>query len=110
MNKHAWWAWAIKNSVCVICWTILAVVFNDWRIALVSILFMSSLKTDNSLHYIICDKCGIHSPYAQSYNEAIEKARAAGWIIRKNGTKWDDRCPECQKMDLKEEYKNYELL
>lgn len=33
-DKHTWWAWAIKNSVCVICWTGLAIWFNHWWIAL----------------------------------------------------------------------------
>ena len=30
MNKGAWLAWAIKNSICVICWTVLSIVFNKW--------------------------------------------------------------------------------
>jgi hypothetical protein len=29
MNKSAWWAWAIRNSVCVICWTTLAIVLTS---------------------------------------------------------------------------------
>lgn len=39
MNKNAWWAWAIKNSICVICWTALAIIFHKWWIALFAALF-----------------------------------------------------------------------
>lgn len=45
MNTSVYWAWAIKNSICVICWTVLAVVFNTWWIALFGALFLSDLKT-----------------------------------------------------------------
>lgn len=46
MNKSAWWAWAIGNSVCVICWTTLAIVFNKWWICLFSMLFLCFLQTE----------------------------------------------------------------
>lgn len=46
MNKSVYWAWAIKNSVCVIAWVVLAIMFNKWWIALFAILFMSELKED----------------------------------------------------------------
>lgn len=45
MNKSVWWAWAIKNSICMICWTILAIVFNKWWIALFDLLFLSYFQT-----------------------------------------------------------------
>ena len=77
MNKSMIWAWAIKNSICVICWTVLAVVFNKWWIALFGLLFLSGLTTKHK-SYIVCDKCGKHSEYADSYNEALDKAKAAG--------------------------------
>lgn len=95
MNKNMIWAWAIKNSICVICWTILAIVFNKWWIALFGLLFMSSLKTKYK-NYRVCDNCGKHSPYADSYNEALEKAKEAGWVHYTEGNK--DYCPECQKL------------
>lgn len=44
MNKHIYWAWAVKNSVCVICWTALAAFFGKWWIALFAALFLSDLK------------------------------------------------------------------
>ena len=34
MNKDIWWAWALKNSISIVCWTILAIYFNKWWIAL----------------------------------------------------------------------------
>lgn len=96
-NKHAWWMWALQNSIYVICWTILAVVFHKWWIALFAALFVSSLET-KSLHryFRICDKCGKRSPDADDYNGAIDKAKAAGWVVRKTPDGWDDRCPDCQ--------------
>ena len=45
MNKHAYWAWAVHNSVDIICWTILACFFGKWWIALFSAFFWSSLKS-----------------------------------------------------------------
>lgn len=48
MNKSVWWAWAIKNSICTICWVVLAIVFNKWWIALFGLLFLSSLQTETT--------------------------------------------------------------
>ena len=65
MNKTLIWAWAIKNSVAIIAWAALAIVFNKWWIALFGILFISDLETKYK-NYKVCDKCGKHSPYADS--------------------------------------------
>lgn len=46
MNNHIYWAWAVKNCVCVICWTALAVVFGRWWIALFGALFLTSLTSN----------------------------------------------------------------
>lgn len=94
MNKSMIWAWAIKNSICVICWTMLAIVFNKWWVALFGALFLSGLQTQHK-NYRVCDKCGKHSPYADSYNEALEKARSIGWIhnVKDNS----DYCPDCKE-------------
>lgn len=100
MNKHIVWAWAVKNSVNVICWTALAIIFGEWWIALFAALFISDMKTATKTAtktYRICDGCGRHSPYADSHNEALEKAAAEGWITRKNGSEWEDYCPDCQR-------------
>ena len=94
MNKDVLWAWVIKNSIAVLTWATLAVVFNKWWIALFAILFLSSLTTKR--YYRICDKCGKHSPYADSYNEALDNAKEAGWIHYVEGNK--DYCSECRAM------------
>lgn len=94
MSKSAWLAWAIKNSICVICWVVLAIVFDKWWIALFGALFMSSVQTKH-MHYRVCDKCGKHSEYAETYDKALEKAKASGWV-HYDGTN-TDYCPDCQK-------------
>lgn len=93
MSNHILWTWAIKNSICVICWTVLAIIFDKWWIALFMALFMNGLETKYKT-YRICDKCGKHSPYANSHNEALEKAKEAGWVHYVDGNK--DYCPDCQ--------------
>ena len=100
MNKSAWWAWAVRNSICIICWTALAIIFNKWWIALFAGLFINSLQTGvTGGYYQICDKCGRHSPYAVTRNEAISKAEELGWIHSVVDNK--DYCPNCQKTGVK---------
>ena len=54
MDKDILWAWVIKNSVALLAWVALAVVFNKWWIALFSILFMSGYKQNISvIEYVI---------------------------------------------------------
>lgn len=93
MDKNIYVATLFKNSICVICWTILAIVFDKWGIALFALLFMTGVHT-NHYSYRVCDKCGKHSPYANSYNEALEKAKEAGWIHCADSNR--DYCPDCQ--------------
>lgn len=95
MNKNTMWACAIQNAICVACFTILAIIFHQWWIALFAGLFLtfpSAIKQ----YYRICDGCGKHSPYAESYNEALDKAKTAGWAHYVDGNK--DYCPECSKI------------
>lgn len=94
-NKHITWAWAFKNSIVMMCWTALALHFEKWWIAIFACLCFSELKTSLG-KYRICDNCGKHSPYANSHNEALDKAKEAGWITVRKGDKWEDYCPECQ--------------
>lgn len=98
---NIYWAWTFKNSVDIICWTILAIHFNKWWVALFAVFFVSGFKT-NIGNYRICDGCGKHSPYADSHNEALDKAKEAGWIHIVEGNK--DYCPNC-KESIKEEVK-----
>ena len=96
--KNILWAWVIENSVCVICWTVLAIVFNKWWIALFAMLFISSLKTNSQKYYYrICDKCGEHNKYAYTYDEALKKAKEDGWVHYEDGNK--DYCPDCQEIE-----------
>lgn len=44
MDNQMWWAWAIKNSVSLICWTALAIFFNKWWIALFALFFLSDVR------------------------------------------------------------------
>lgn len=46
MNKSFIWAWAFKNIVAIVAWAVLAILFNKWWIALFSLLFISSIKTE----------------------------------------------------------------
>ena len=43
-NNHIVWAWAVKNSVDMICWTALAIIFGKWWIALFAAAFVSNVK------------------------------------------------------------------
>ena len=96
-DKNIWWAWAIKNSVVILAFTTLSIVFSKWWIVLFSALFMSYPKFVHR-YYRICDGCGKHSSYAESYNEALDKAKEDGWTHFKNDNgKEEDYCPECQK-------------
>lgn len=92
MNKTIVWV-MLKNSICVICWTALAIIFNKWWVALFGVLFLTSYET-RSNYFRICDKCGKRSPSASDYNEALDKAMAAGWLhITESNS---DFCPCCR--------------
>lgn len=93
MDKNLYWSIAIKNSIVIICWTALAIIFHKWWIASFAAFFMTSYKTKHQ-YYRVCDECGKHSPLADNYNEALEKAKANGWIHITDANK--DYCPECQ--------------
>ena len=92
MNSSMIWAWSIKNSICVICWTALAIVFDKWWIALFALLFMTS--TQATRYFRRCDRCGKHGEYADTPERALEKALKAGWVHCEDGNK--DYCPDCQ--------------
>lgn len=93
-NKNLIWAWAIKNSIAILAWTALAIIFNKWWIALFAGLFLNGLQTERR-YGRFCDNCGKKSPYANSYNEALDKAKEAGWLHIVEGNL--DYCPDCRK-------------
>lgn len=94
MDKITIWALMLKNIIVVLIWGALAVLFDKWWIALFAIFFMSYVEVKPKI-YRICDGCGKHGPYASSYNEALDKAKEAGWIHYVYGVR--DYCPECAK-------------
>lgn len=94
MNKNYIWACAISNMICISCFTIIAIAFNKWWIILFSFLFFSYPKTIHE-YFRVCDGCGKHSEHTSSNNDAIDKAKAAGWIHITDDNK--DYCPECKK-------------
>lgn len=101
MNKNLYWSVAIKNSICVICWTVLAIVFNKWWIALFGALFLTSIEPiTKRQYYRTCDGCGKHSEWADSHNESLDKAKAEGWIHYVEGDK--DYCPDCRRINKHE--------
>ena len=99
MDKATIWALMLKNIIVVLICGALAVLFDKWWIALFAILFISYIKVEDK-NYRICDGCGKHSPYANSYNKALDKAKEAGWIHYVDGNK--DYCPECIRKEKDE--------
>jgi hypothetical protein len=50
MIKHIWWGYVIKVSVAMICWTLLAIYFEKWWIALFATLFLGKLQVTRKTH------------------------------------------------------------
>ena len=97
MDRRIVYAVMAKNAVIMICWTVLAIAFHKWWLALFAALMMTGIREGVKSYFRSCDKCGKVGPYADSEDEAIKKAIDTGWIIRKIDGKWDDRCPDCQE-------------
>ena len=95
MSRSAWTAWAVNNSIVMICFTALAVTFNHWWIVLFAAFFVSSLERKSPASRV-CDGCG-KIIYSLDWDAIDEKTERAGWIRRKNGDRWEDYCPECQR-------------
>lgn len=106
-DKSTWIAWAITNSVTVICFAALAIFFGKWWILLISVFFTSSVKTEEThkpLPYRICDRCGDFIYPDNGDNSSFEEQyKAAGWIRCKSGDKWEDICPRCQRKEVYED-------
>jgi len=100
MNKHAYWAWAITNTLCITSWIALAMAFDKWWIALFALLFVSDLRTPTQCYFRVCDTCGEHSPCAETPEEALKKAKEAGWTHYDGAN--TDYCPKCKNKCEKE--------
>lgn len=93
--KSVMWHLTILNSIIIICFVALAIFFGKWWIALFAVLFFSYPKDKTvKKYYRICDRCGKHSPYEDTYNAAMDKAKEAGWIHHVDGNR--DYCPKCK--------------
>ena len=99
MDKTTIWALMLKNIIVILIWGALAVLFDKWWIALFAIFFMSYVEVRHK-SYRVCDGCGKHSPYANSYNKALDKAKKAGWVHYVDGNR--DYCPECIRKEKDE--------
>ena len=107
MDKATIWALMLKNIIVVLICGALAVLFDKWWIALFALRFMSYVEVRHK-SYRVCDGCGKHSPYANSYNKALDKAKEAGWIHYVDGNR--DYCPECirkEKDEIQEVCRKY---
>ena len=83
----------IENVVALICWTVIAIVFDTQWLVFFSFLFMNNVIVG---YDVICDKCGKHSPAGRTFDDALKKAQKLGWNRRKAGDDWEDFCPDCQ--------------
>lgn len=95
------WLYLLSNIISLSLWIFLAVKFDMWWLSLFFILFFlipaPHQKIVERKWYRVCDKCGKHSPYANSDEEAIKKAGDVGWITFKNEkNNFVDYCPDCQ--------------
>ena len=93
----------LYNIFVLVCFTVLAILFNKWWIIFFAILFFSSEKTLIYSRHRVCDKCGAKSPSALTVDEAIDKAKQAGWVHIDEGDL--DYCPKCKdnlKLNMKE--------
>ena len=82
----------IYNIIVLVCFTVLAVVFNKWWVILFAFLFCAFPKY-NGRRFRICDCCGRASESGATSEEAIERAEKCGWRHIEGTDK--DFCPEC---------------
>ena len=76
MSKSAWTAWAVKNSVVMLCFAALAIHFNHWWIVLFAAFFMSSLERKSPASRV-CDGCG-KTIYSLDWDAIDVEDRAGG--------------------------------
>jgi hypothetical protein len=84
----------LYNIINLICFTLLAILFNKWWIILFAVLFLMipSAKFRGKC-WRICDGCGRWSESGENVTEAIERAEKCGWLHMAAEDK--DFCPEC---------------
>ena len=92
MDKNIILAQWSKNVLCIICFTVLAVIFEKWWIILFSPLLFTYIDKAH-FYYRNCDRCGKHSPTTGTPELARELAIENGWYSCNN----TDYCPSCRK-------------
>lgn len=84
----------IYNIINLICFTILAILFNKWWVVLFAVLFlMIPTAKFKGKHWRTCDGCGRWSESGETTTEAIMRAEKCGWLHMTAEDK--DFCPEC---------------
>lgn len=85
----------LKNAVVMICWTVLAIIFGRWWIALFAALFMVSIKNQQGIR-IRCDLCGVCGPTCEDADKARLMAQKSGWLCIIEDDTHKDYCPNCR--------------
>ena len=84
----------IYNAINIICFALLAILFNKWWIVLFAALFLMIPKSSFAQQrFRVCDSCGRWSESGKTIEEAIERAEQCGWLHIEDGDK--DFCPDC---------------
>lgn len=101
-NPNHLWMIFLYDIVVVAAFVVLAVTFSKWWLVLFGLLFIMTPSSKVIHYYRVCDNCGKHSPSADTYNDAIDKAMSAGWIHRPKerhdgSDQFEDYCPECRR-------------
>lgn len=55
-----------------------------------------SIERDYGQFIPVCDYCGDQLPAVDSFPEAVQAKRDAGWVSREVDGEWEDVCPDCQ--------------
>ena len=85
----------VKNCIVMICWTILAICFSKWWIALFAVLFMNGFKP-STVNSCYCDQCGVFLPFVGTSEELRKAEYEAGWARYKINDTYKDYCPKCK--------------
>jgi len=94
MRRKTFAVVAIIYAVALVCWTVLAVAFQKWWIALFALLFFPSVKEYRATK---CDGCGVQLAH-ESEETRYADLRHAGWVRELDASgRWLDLCPTCQR-------------
>ena len=84
----------IYNTINIICFTVIAILFAKWWIILFALLFLLVPKSSFAQQrFRVCDCCDRWSESGKTAEEAIDRAEKCGWLHIEDGNK--DFCPDC---------------